>query len=75
MVGYVWSLMTAGDKTMRHWYQTIRYDTDLCTAERPQSRQPVDGPDAPIHPHTMDNLRAAIAEGLRGAVAVVAATL
>lgn len=60
---------------MRHWYQTIRYDTDLCTAERPQSRVPVDGPNDPTDPRTMDNLRDAIAEGLRDPVMVVVAVL
>lgn len=60
---------------MRQYQQTIQYDTDECTAERPQSRVPVDGPDAPIHERSVLLHMAAIAEGLRNPVVVLRCTL
>lgn len=59
----------------RQWQQTIQYDTNECTAERPRSRVPVDGPDAPIDPRVAQMLVDAYREGLRNPCIVVRAIL
>lgn len=49
---------------MRHYQMTVCYDSaDGTDQERPQSRVPVDGPDADVPARVRDLLAAATAEG------------